>query len=54
MGIIAALFNPIIPVALDRKTWAIIDVAAGALMIVSIFFVREIEGEPPRKRAASQ
>lgn len=37
----ALLFNPIIPVALDRQTWAPIDVFTAMFLFVSIFFVRE-------------
>ena len=40
-GILALFFNPIIPVKLDRATWASIDVAVGIVLPVSIFFVRE-------------
>lgn len=39
-GITALLFNPLIPVHLSRDTWAVIDLAAAALMVVSLFTVR--------------
>lgn len=35
-GIVALLFNPLVPVGLDRSTWAPVDIAAAVLMIVSI------------------
>jgi hypothetical protein len=35
-GIVAAVFNPLIPLGLDRGTWAAVDTAAAALMFVSI------------------
>jgi len=36
-GIIAALFNPIFPVHLDRETWAITDVGVAIILILSCF-----------------
>jgi hypothetical protein len=50
LGFTAALFNPLIPVRLDRETWAILDVAAAALLLTSIYFVRQ---RTPAKREAS-
>jgi len=44
-GTVALLFNPLVPVHLDRSTWATIDVVVAALMIGSIPFVR---GGPSR------
>jgi hypothetical protein len=41
LGIVAVFFNPFVPVALDRKTWATIDVATGVLLLISIAFVQE-------------
>jgi len=41
IGIIALFFNPLIPVHMDKSTWAIIDVITAGVLIVSIFFVRE-------------
>lgn len=41
LGIIAVVFNPLIPVHLDRDTWAIIDVVTAGVFIVSTFLVRE-------------
>jgi hypothetical protein len=40
-GITAVFFNPIIPIHLDRGTWAVIDIAAAILFAVSTFIVRE-------------
>lgn len=40
-GIIAILFNPFIPVHLDRQTWAIIDVIVAFVIIASLFFLRK-------------
>jgi len=39
MGIVAILFNPIIPVYLDKGTWVIIDFIVAILFLVSIFKV---------------
>jgi len=35
-GATAPLFNPFVPVRLDRGTWAVLDVAAAALMLWSL------------------
>lgn len=40
MGVIAILFNPIIPVHLTREIWAPIDLATAAVFLVSIFLLR--------------
>lgn len=39
-GIIALLFNPIIPVHLSREIWAPIDIMASLIFVVSIFTIR--------------
>jgi hypothetical protein len=36
-GITAVLFNPILPIHLNRDLWAIIDVAVALVLIVSLF-----------------
>jgi hypothetical protein len=40
-GIIAILFNPFVPIHLDKDTWAVIDVLVAIFFIVSLFFVRD-------------
>ena len=40
-GLIALLFNPLIPARIDRATWAYLDVTVGILFLLSLFFVRE-------------
>ena len=40
-GLIALLFNPLIPARIDRATWAYLDVIAGIFLLLSIYFVRE-------------
>jgi hypothetical protein len=37
MGMIAILFNPFIPVWLDRDTWAAVDLATAALFLISLW-----------------
>ncbi len=39
-GLLAALFNPLIPLRLERLTWNLIDVAVALLLVVSIFTVQ--------------
>lgn len=41
LGIIALLFNPIIPVHLSREIWAPVDVMAALIFVVSIFTIRK-------------
>ena len=44
-GVFAFVFNPIIPVHLDRETWIIIDVISGIVLFISIFFVKGKEDD---------
>lgn len=41
LGIIAVLFNPIIPIHLDRETWAIVDLGVAVILIVSLFLLKK-------------
>ncbi|TFB08173.1 hypothetical protein E3V08_05140 [Candidatus Atribacteria bacterium MT.SAG.1] len=43
MGMIAILFNPIIPIHLDKETWVIIDVIVAVIFLVSIFKIKNYE-----------
>lgn len=36
----AILFNPIIPIYLQRETWIVIDLIIGIFLLVSIFFIK--------------
>ena len=38
--LIAVLFNPIIPIHLERSIWAIVDIGVALIILVSIFFVQ--------------
>ena len=40
LGIVAVLFNPILPLHLTRELWIPIDIAVGAMMLVSVFALR--------------
>jgi hypothetical protein len=40
-GIIAILFNPLIPVFLKRDTWAIIHIITACVLLFSTFVIRE-------------
>ena len=44
MVAIAALFNPIVPVRLDRAVWQFIDLATGLVFLVSIPWFWKSEG----------
>ena len=41
-GLIALLFNPIIPFYLGKQTWQISDFIVGAIFIASTFIIKEI------------
>jgi len=40
-GIIAILFNPIIPIYLEKEIWVVIDFIVGIIFIISIFTVKK-------------
>ncbi len=40
-GVIAFLFNPIIPVYLNMSIWTIIDIGVAIVIIVSLFILRK-------------
>jgi len=44
MGLIALLFNPLLPFHLDKDTWVVIDFIAAIVFLISIFVVKE-QGE---------
>lgn len=39
LGVIAVLFNPIIPIHLNRWTWQLIDIAVGVIILISTIFI---------------
>jgi len=43
MGIVAILFNPIIPVHLDKETWVMIDFITAILFLISISKIKNYE-----------
>lgn len=43
MGIVAILFNPIIPIHLDKGTWVIIDFVVAILFLTLIFKIKTYE-----------
>ncbi len=50
LGIIAVLFNPIIPIYLNREIWVIIDVGVAVLLLVSIFLIRVPKSETGERK----
>jgi len=48
-GLIAILFNPIIPVYLNRQTWQPIDLVAALLFLLSFIFLRSPKGSDKLK-----
>ena len=43
MAIIVILFNPIVPIYLDKETWVVIDFIVAVLFLVSIFKINTHE-----------
>jgi hypothetical protein len=43
MGIIAILFNPLIPIHLDKESWMFIDIVAAFTYLASILFIKKKE-----------
>jgi hypothetical protein len=41
MGVIAILFNPIVPINLVKETWLVIDFIAAGLFLISIFKIKK-------------
>jgi len=39
-GIIAVLFNPIIPIYLDKELWVVIDFVAAVIFLISIPIIK--------------
>ena len=39
-ALIGLLFNPIIPIHLERETWVVIDIVVAGIMLVGVVFVR--------------
>jgi|HubBroStandDraft_6_1064221.scaffolds.fasta_scaffold345458_2 hypothetical protein len=48
LALIAVLFNPIVPIHLDRQTWFYLDLAAAAVFVAHLIFVRWSLTAPPR------
>jgi hypothetical protein len=46
-GIVAVLFNPLVPVHLNRELWAVIDVGVAILMLLSLHTLAKHETQPP-------
>jgi hypothetical protein len=42
LAVIALIFNPLLPIHLDRETWAFVDILAAVLFIFSVGYVREM------------
>jgi uncharacterized membrane protein len=41
-GLIAILFNPIIPIHLERETWWVIDLVVGVIFLISLFSKKDV------------
>ncbi|MHA1675908.1 MAG: DUF6804 family protein [Candidatus Njordarchaeales archaeon] len=47
-GIIAILFNPIVPFYLSREIWSLLDIGVSSIILISLFFFKI---KQPRKRS---
>jgi CBS domain containing-hemolysin-like protein len=45
-GLMAAIFNPLFPIHFSRPVWAVIDLAAAALLVAAIVFLRNPSVDP--------
>jgi hypothetical protein len=41
LGVIAILFNPIVPIYLEKETWKVIDITTAIIFLISIFNLKE-------------
>lgn len=46
-GILAAVFNPFVPVGLTRSAWAFIDLVAAAILAASVYYAKSRKTSPP-------
>ena len=44
-SLFAFLFNPIIPIHLNREIWLVIDAIVGTFMLVSVFALKQNKGK---------
>jgi len=47
-GFFAILFNPFIPIHLNREIWIVIDLIVGIFMIVSVFIIKLDQKQDPK------
>lgn len=53
LGILAALFNPLIPIHFERETWRIFDGVAGCFFIAVLTLTRKHKEEANKSRMAT-
>lgn len=46
-GILAAIFNPFVPVHLTRISWAFVDLVTAAILGAAVFYTKNRETPPP-------
>lgn len=47
LGLVALLFNPVLPIHLSRDVWKPVDLLTGLILLASIVFVRDKAGVSP-------
>ncbi|MGD9419264.1 MAG: DUF6804 family protein [Verrucomicrobiales bacterium] len=50
LGIVALIFNPLIPFHFSKDTWRILDFGAGALFVVTLWITRQDEQRANKAR----
>jgi hypothetical protein len=48
LALVAVLFNPFVPIHLDRQTWFYLDLGAAAVFVAHLISVRWSSKTPPR------
>jgi hypothetical protein len=54
LGIVALIFNPLIPFYFPRDVWRVIDAAAGASFLVTLWISRKDEQEANKSRHSNR
>ena len=45
LGLLAVVFNPVVPVHLDRDTWAVVDLVTAATLSVAAFRIEPLNSK---------
>ena len=51
LGLVALVFNPLVPVHFEKATWRVLDAAAGVSFLCVLYFSRKDRGGRRRRRS---